>query len=74
MYSFAMIFIYLHLLNSYLQDDSEGGEAIAGIVSETPTGRMGEPREISALVAFLCLPAASHITGQVIAVDGGYTS
>lgn len=57
-----------------ITDDSEGGEAIAGIVSETPTGRMGEPREISALVAFLCLPAASHITGQVIAVDGGYTS
>jgi len=37
-------------------------------------GRMGEPKEISSLVAFLCLPAASYITGQVIAMDGGYTS
>jgi len=43
-------------------------------VSQTPTGRMGETKEISALVAFLCLPAASHITGQIIAIDGGYTS
>lgn len=37
-------------------------------------GRMGEPKEISSLVAFLCLPAASYITGQVIAIDGGFTS
>jgi len=43
-------------------------------VSQTPMGRMGEPKEISSLVAFLCLPAASYITGQVIAMDGGYTS
>ncbi|KAK7256787.1 hypothetical protein RIF29_30268 [Crotalaria pallida] len=35
--------------------------------------RMGDPKEISALVAFLCLPAASYITGQVIVVDGGST-
>ncbi|KAE8689785.1 Tropinone reductase-like protein [Hibiscus syriacus] len=32
-----------------------------------------EPEEIS-MVAFLCLPAASYITGQVICVDGGYTA
>jgi Tropinone reductase 1 len=73
MYTFSIIFI-LYICICFLQDDSEGGKAVAGIVSETPTGRMGEPREMSALVAFLCLPAASHITGQVIAVDGGYTS
>ncbi|GAU37909.1 hypothetical protein TSUD_163460 [Trifolium subterraneum] len=56
-----------------LYSATKGGEAIAGVVSQTPTGRMGEPKEISALVAFLCLPAASYITGQVIAIDGGYT-
>ncbi|RDY11121.1 hypothetical protein CR513_04252 [Mucuna pruriens] len=33
--------------------------------------RIGEPKEISAMVAFLCLPAASYITGQIITVDGG---
>ncbi|XP_058739665.1 tropinone reductase homolog isoform X2 [Vicia villosa] len=57
-----------------IMDASEGGGAINGIVSQTPMDRMGETREISSLVAFLCLPAASYITGQVIAIDGGFTA
>jgi len=43
------------------------------VESVTPLRRVGEANEVSSLVAFLCLPAASYITGQTICVDGGFT-
>ncbi len=42
-----------------------------GWVAMTPLGRLGEPRELAALVAFLASERASFITGTAIAVDGG---
>jgi Tropinone reductase 1 len=42
------------------------------VLLRTPMGRIGEPEEVAAAVAFLCLPAAAYITGECIAVDGGF--
>lgn len=47
-------------------------EVVAGWIGNTPMGRMAEPDEIGAMVGFLCSPEASYLTGQAIAVDGGY--
>ncbi|KAK7387413.1 hypothetical protein VNO78_28202 [Psophocarpus tetragonolobus] len=41
------------------------------MLCRTPLGRIAEPQEVSSLVVYLCLPAASYITGQVVLVDGG---
>ena len=49
-------------------------EKLAHIVSKIPLGkRMTQPHEIAAMVLFLISPQASHITGQHVFVDGGYT-
>lgn len=39
----------------------------------TPAGRLLTPEDVAGVVAFLCMPAAAMIRGQVIVVDGGYT-
>jgi len=49
--------------------------AIPGVVEEyvenTPLGRPGTPEDIAAAVAFLCSPAASWLTGEVLDLNGG---
>jgi len=45
---------------------------LAAVVAHTPLGRVGEPEEAAAAVAFLCMDEASYITGACIPVDGGF--
>lgn len=44
------------------------------VLARTPLGRIAAPTEVARPAAFLCMPASSYITGQCIAVDGGFTS
>ena len=52
----------------------QGKIDVAALTQRTPQGRLGEPDEIANSVLFLASNVSSHITGQVLGVDGGWTA
>jgi glucose 1-dehydrogenase len=59
--------IMTELLETIMQDP----EGRRRVLSRTPLGRIGEPREIAGIAAFLASDDASYITGETIFADGG---
>lgn len=52
--------------------DVERQAVVEGWKTQIPAGRLGDPRELAALTAFLCSKRAGYITAQSIPVDGGW--
>jgi Tropinone reductase 1 len=63
-------YIYTPLAQSVLKDENY----LQDILQRTPLKRIGTPEDVAAATAFLCMPASGYITGQSIAVDGGFLS
>jgi NAD(P)-dependent dehydrogenase (short-subunit alcohol dehydrogenase family) len=53
-------------------DSAKGTEFEQVMITSTPMGRLGEPEEIAAAVAYLASDDASFVTGSELYVDGGY--
>lgn len=60
-------------LHQRLRDTGNYESAMAAFIARQPMGRIGKPEEIAAMVAYLAADESAYTTGQLIALDGGWT-
>lgn len=60
-------------LHQRLRDTGDYEGAMAAFIARQPMGRIGKPEEIAAMVAYLGADESAYTTGQLIALDGGWT-
>lgn len=64
--------IHPGFIRTPILDQARGTEIWEAMTASTPMGRLGEPEEIAAAVAYLASDDASFVTGSELYVDGGY--
>jgi 2-deoxy-D-gluconate 3-dehydrogenase len=57
--------------NAELREDPD---FVAAFVDRIPLGRLGLPEDLIGAVVFLASPSADLVTGQTLAIDGGWTA
>ena len=73
-------FVRTPLLQAGMQRGAEAGAGpsaaalIDGLAAQTPIGRVAEPAEIAAVIAFLASDGSSYMTGSEVTIDGGWTA
>ena len=61
--------IFPTAMNSVLVNNTDRGREL---LSRTPMNRFGQPEEVAGAVIYLASDAASFVTGEILAIDGGY--
>jgi 2-hydroxycyclohexanecarboxyl-CoA dehydrogenase len=61
------------LLEGMASEDERGAKLIGALERAVPMGRLGEPEDVAAAVAFLASERSGYITGQTLSVSGGLT-
>ena len=69
---FRSIFIYLSFI-FFIGCNNQNKTFVKNYKNKVPMKRMGQPNDIAPLVSFLLSDDSKYITGQNIAVDGGWT-